>query len=91
MSCNRPRPQEDLLGVTIGCATLESGCTSTVCGRVWLDTYIDTLSNSESSQVSETPPSKIVRFGDGEICVIKTVAYRAWTDRHTAHARTDKK
>ena len=58
--------KENLLGETLGCAVLDSGCTSTVCGKTWLATYLETLSVNDSRLVSETFSSKSFRFGDGE-------------------------
>ena len=53
------------MGETLGCAVLDSGCTSTVCGRIWFESYLDTLSRNDIKQVTESPSSKQFRFGDG--------------------------
>ena len=58
--------QNKLLGETIGCAVLDSGCTSTVCGEVWLRTFVDTIADNEKKLVTERPTSKMFRFGDGQ-------------------------
>ena len=49
----------------MGCAVLDSGCTSTVCGRIWFNSYLDTLSTNDIRQVTEHPSSKQFKFGDG--------------------------
>lgn len=56
----------NLLGETIGYAILDSGCTRTVCGDKWLDTYLDTLSISERKSVFSTSSRYRFRFGDGQ-------------------------
>ena len=64
----------------MGCAVLDSGCTSTVCGRIWLSTYIDSLSYNDTSKLSEKTSSKYFRFGDGRTYQsIKTVSIPIYT------------
>lgn len=57
---------ETLLGETIGYAVLDSGCTRSVCGKVWLDTYLDSLSASDRNKVSFQKSTREFRFGDGQ-------------------------
>ena len=33
-----------LLGTAIGCAVADSGCTKSACDNVWLNTYLESLS-----------------------------------------------
>ena len=40
-----------LLGETLGCALLDSGCSKTVCGVEWLDIYLETLRESDRRAV----------------------------------------
>ena len=54
------------MGETLGYAILDSGCTSTVCGNVWYETYIESLSHNDKKKVTESPSSKTFRFGDGD-------------------------
>lgn len=57
--------KHELMNETIGYVIIDSGCTKTVCGKTWLRTYIDTLSNREH-RVVQTEQSKCnFRFGDG--------------------------
>lgn len=59
----------DLFGETIGYAIIDSGCTRTVCGNRWLDTYLDTLSVSDRRTVTSKSSSFRFRFGDGKTYV----------------------
>ena len=47
------------------CAVLDSACTSTVCGRAWLDTYLDTLSETDCKTVQRQDSNKVFKFGGG--------------------------
>lgn len=58
---------DSLLGETIGYAVLDSGCTRTVCGDIWLNTYLDTLSIEERKAVKSTKSDIKFRFGDGHV------------------------
>ena len=40
---------ENFVGETLSCAVLDSGCTRTVCGKVWLNCYLDTLTDDEKN------------------------------------------
>lgn len=44
----------------------DSACTSTVCGRGWLDCYIDSLSLDAQKLVKRSPSKTLFRFGGGE-------------------------
>ena len=39
-----------LIGETLSMAVIDSGCTRTVCGQVWLDCYLQSSSNKTSNQ-----------------------------------------
>ena len=45
-------------------AVLDSGCTKSVTGEMWLDEYFQTLSRQDRLQVSETSNDATFRFGD---------------------------
>ena len=51
---------------TIGCAVLDSGCSSSVCGEFWLRTYIDTFSCKDKDSIIYKSSSRYYRFGDGK-------------------------
>ena len=55
-----------LVGESLGCAVLGSGCTSTVCGMVWLKCYLDTLGYKDKELVQENESKKWFRFGTGK-------------------------
>ena len=42
-----------MVGECLGYAVLDCGCTSTVCGKDWLDCYVDTLDLREKNLVRE--------------------------------------
>jgi len=55
-----------LLGETLGKVLLDSGCSKTVCGEVWLDSFMDTLTTEEKANIVYDQSTSIYRFGDGE-------------------------
>ena len=59
--------QERLFGETIGCAIVDSGCTTTVCGDLWLYTYLDSLSQKDRKSTYTESASRKFRFGAGKI------------------------
>ena len=54
-----------LLGGTIGCAVLDSACSTTVFGKIWLEIYLESLTLTQCSQVKESSSDKIFKFGAG--------------------------
>ena len=48
---------------SLNCALLDSGCSSTVCGKNWLQCYTDTLTDGVDLQ--EKSSWKSFRFGPG--------------------------
>ena len=58
---------QELLGETIGYAVIDCGCSRTVCGKVWLESFLDTLSRSDRRSVHKESDKCRFRFGDGEI------------------------
>ena len=53
------------LNECLGYAVIDSGCCSTVCGREWLQVYIDFLSSTKKSSIVSMNSSKRYQFGDG--------------------------
>lgn len=45
------------------CAVLDTACTSTVCGRKWLECFTGTLSLTERSSMLRSTGHKIFKFG----------------------------
>ena len=58
---------ESFLSETINKAILDSGCIHTICGRKWLDCYVDSLSDGEARQIAYEKSEHKFRFGDGKI------------------------
>ena len=48
---------------TVNAAVLDSACTKTVTGHAWRDTYLESLSERERSQVKTLPGGTVFRFG----------------------------
>ena len=49
-----------------GLAVLDTGCNTTVCGKKWLDVYIDTLDKTGQESVSYREKEVNFRFGDND-------------------------
>ena len=50
----------------LNCAVLDSGCTKNVCGKAWLDSYLNTLTQKDAQKVVEESFSSSFGFGDGD-------------------------
>ena len=48
-----------------GFAVLDTGCTNTVCGAAWYETYVNGLSNFDRSKLVEQDSTSTFTFGDG--------------------------
>ena len=57
---------ETLFGECISNAIVDTGCSRTVCGELWLQTYIESLSNKEKQIFCKESKCNF-RFGDGKI------------------------
>ena len=55
-----------LFGETIGAMILDLGCSKTVCGTAWLETYLETLDRNQLLEVTYEKSSSVFRFGDGK-------------------------
>ena len=53
-----------MVSESLNCALLDSGCSSTVCGKNWLSCYIDTLPENVDLQVTQS--NKSFKFGPGQ-------------------------
>ena len=63
------------------CAILDSACSSTVCGKKWLNNYIDSLDQSDKRNIQQTGSRRMFLFGggnklrsDGEFCLPAEIA-----------------
>ena len=44
---------DKLTGETLSMTVIDSGCTKTVCDQVWLDCYLQSLSNEDQQSVRQ--------------------------------------
>ena len=56
---------EQIVSETLNCALVDSGCSSSVCGKNWLTCYVDTL--PENVDLQETLSKKSFKFGSGPV------------------------
>ena len=47
----------------LNATVLDSACAKTVTGRAWRDSYLESLSNNERSQIKTLPGGTVFRFG----------------------------
>ena len=47
------------------CAVLDSGCSSNVCGKLWLDNYLKTLDHEDRDEIYYSSGMKLFTFGCG--------------------------
>ena len=52
---------------TVGHAVLDSGCSQTVCGVEWLESFLDTLNDKEKEMVIYENSNSVFKFGDGKL------------------------
>ena len=57
---------------TLGMALLDSGCTKTVVGKIWLSTYLEMIDDEDMKKVTQVDDCSTFRFGDGN----KVVSYK---------------
>ena len=62
---SKPDRMKNLIGESFGMAGLDSGCTKSVTGEMWLDEYLQTLSEQDRLQISERSNDATFQFGDG--------------------------
>ena len=56
-------PQAIYLAESFGNAILDTGCTKTVCGELWLKDF----AKKSNVELKTSPSSSVYRFGDGEL------------------------
>ena len=59
--------ESSLLRETLGCGVVDSGCITTVCGEIWYNSYIETLSENDQRRIISKPSEHQFRFGVGKI------------------------
>ena len=60
-----------LVGLTINKAVLHCDASNTVCGTEWYQCYLDSLEDEQLRQITESPSSKVFKFGVGSLKVLK--------------------
>ena len=56
---------ETFVGETLNCAILDSGFTKNVCGKAWLDIYLNNLTEKYAQKVVKETCLSSFKFGDG--------------------------
>ena len=56
---------QNLLAESSGHAILDTGCSATVCGLKWFNSYVDELSSYDKSKIVENKSASSFTFGDG--------------------------
>lgn len=56
-----------LLGETLGCAVLDSCCSLSVCGKEWLNCFLETIQTEERDKMEIKPSSTKFKFGTGDV------------------------
>ena len=52
-------------GESLGAAVLDSSASKTVCGKTWIDCYIESLNDKEKELIKSYNSENIFKFGDG--------------------------
>ena len=52
---------------TFGCAILDTGCSKSVCSKIWIEEYLATLNEDEKSKVEYGASNTFFRFGDSSL------------------------
>ena len=58
---------DTLIGETLSMAVIDSGCTKTVCGQIWLDCYLQSLCNEDQQSVKEEKSETSFRCENGKV------------------------
>ena len=79
-----------LVNESSGRAVLDSGCTNTVCGPVWLANFIDNLSKQEREMIKYEPSNQTFTFGDGDsVTSMRKVTIPCWMGGEPGEVTTD--
>ena len=62
----QPHNLRSLVIETIGCAVLDCGAARTVCGKTWLQTYMELLTDKEKKEMKESNTCNVFKFGSGK-------------------------
>ena len=85
-----PSKLKGLVAESWNSAVLDSGASKTVCGQAWLNTYLNSLNESDQSKVSYRNSSSSYRSGDGnKVMATKSVQIPAVIGNQSAMIETD--
>ena len=74
---NTQKFMQQFTGKTLSVVVLDSGATSTVCGKTWIDCYKETLSDEDRLKVTKESSSMNFKFVDGrKVASIEKVPYQ---------------
>ena len=65
-AAREPNKLSGLVPESYGCALLDTGCSTTVCGEDWLENYREYMSEHDRSCIIEKPSTATFTFGDGK-------------------------
>ena len=75
---------------TKGCAIVDSGCATTVCGTGWINEFIENLCDEEKNNVKESGSQEMFTFGDGStVKSLKKVSFPCWINGKRGFITTD--
>ena len=87
---NHPNKLKNLVDESWNAAVLDSGVSKTVCGQSRLDCYIESLNESDKSEVSYNEASNFYHFGNGKrVCSMKSVKLPAVISQQPVNIESD--
>ena len=87
---DHPSKLKGLVAESWNSAVLDSGASKTVCGQAWLNTYLNSLNESDQSKVNYRNSSSSYRFGDGnQVMATKSVQIPAVIGNQSVMIETD--
>ena len=79
-----------LVAESAGQAVLDTGCSSTVCGKKWLQNYVQQLSSYDANKITECSTGSTFTFGDGVVKkALKKVTIPCYLDGRQSTITTD--
>ena len=81
---------KDLRIETNGCAIIDSGCATNVCGEAWLENYKESLTSDDKRKITEEPSNQKFTFGIGGTAQAKLrVRVPCWLNGKSGFLMTD--
>ena len=81
---------QTLVNESKGYAILDSGCSTTVCGEKWLDSFVESLSDEERFKIKIEPSAQTFTFGDGNTVISKRkITIPCWMGGEPGELSTD--